>query len=312
MSNWSFPRHRDYERALRKTAASWFADKNLAVQRKYAYILARHDMWPQNIILPEVVQYIQDEKKSNEEQKKSYPLHKYLHHGLSSQAMLFNLVGPLIVRHDLEPLKIVFEHQGICWPVGKITAEFEFDDRSVFNETRGQPTSIDLLIRNESGTPKIFVEAKLVEKEFGGCSLFAGGDCDGSNPARDFPRCFLHHIGRRYWPLMEKHGFLDGPLSQDTTCIMTSYYQFFREVLLAFELGGSFVLLCDRRSPAFAHGDQDTQRGLFSFLVSLLPQPARDRVKSVALQDVIRAIHKTERHEWIGEFEKKYGIIQGV
>lgn len=312
MSNWSFPRHRDYERELRKTAASWFADKSLDVQRKYAYILVKHDLWPQNIILPEVIRYIQGEKKRSEEQKKSYPLHRYLHHGLSSQAMLFNLVGPLIVRQDFEPLKIAFEHQGIPWPVGKITAEFEFDDRSVFNENRGQPTSIDLLIRNESSDPKIFVEAKLVEKEFGGCSLFAGGDCDGRNPAKDFSKCFLHHIGRSYWALMKKHGFLDGPLTQDNTCIMASYYQFFREVLLAFESEGSFVLLCDRRSPAFAYGDGDAQRGLFPFLASLLPQPARDRVKLVAIQDIVSAIRKTKRHEWIGEFEKKYGIVQGV
>ena len=295
---------------MRKTAATWFKEKNLAVQRKYAYILAESDSWPQNIILPEVVQYIQDEKKRSEEQKKSYPLHKYLHHGLSSQAMLFNLVGPLIVRQDLEPLKTAFEQHSVSWPVEKTTAEFEFEDRSVFNETRGQPTSIDLVIREESGTPKIFVEAKLVEKEFGGCSLFAGGDCDGRNPAGDFSLCFLNHIGRQYWPLMAKHGFLDGILGQDSTCIMASYYQFFREVLLAFELGGSFVLLCDRRSPAFLYGDEGVCRGFFPFLVSLLPPPIRDRVKLVAIQDVVNAIRCTNRHEWIGEFEKKYGDIQ--
>ena len=83
-------------------------------------------------------------------------------------------------------------------------------------------------------------------------------------------------------------------------------------MLLAFKLEGSFVLLCDRRSPAFAYGDGDAQRGLFPFLASLLPQPARDRVKLVAIQDIVSAIRKTKRHEWIGEFEKKYGIVQGV
>ena len=70
-------------------------------------------------------------------------------------------------------------------------------------------------------------EAKLVEKEFGGCSAFAKGDCDGHNPAKDFNLCYLHHIGRRYWELMGKHGFLDGPLAKDSVCIMASYYQFF-------------------------------------------------------------------------------------
>ncbi len=48
--------------------------------------------------------------------------------------MLFNLVGPLIVRQDFETLKIAFEHQGVPCPLGETTAEFELYDRSVFNE----------------------------------------------------------------------------------------------------------------------------------------------------------------------------------
>ena len=134
---------------------------------------------------------------------------------------------------------------------GDISAEFEYDDRRVFNERQGQPTSIDLVLRKGMLEPKIFVEAKLVEKEFGGCSLFSGGDCDGRNPAKDhspgddFPLCYLDTIDRWYWKLMDKHKFLDGPLAEDSTCIMTSYYQFFREALMALELGGDFVMLCD-------------------------------------------------------------------
>ena len=223
--------------------------------------------------------------------------------------MLFNLVGPLIVRQDFDSLRVAFERQGIQWPEGNVTAEFEFDKRSVFNETQGQPTSIDLVLRNGAGTPKIFVEAKLVEKEFGGCSLFVGGDCDGRNPAADFSFCYLHHIGRHYWRLMEKHGFLNGPLGQNATCIMTTYYQFFREVLMAFELGGDFVLLCGRRSPTFAYGGNDAQRGIMPFLMSLLPESARERIVVVTIQDVVEAIRKTGRHEWIGEFETKYGTL---
>ncbi len=186
--------------------------------------------------------------------------------------MLFNLVGPLIVRQDFDSLRVAFERQGIQWPEGNVTAEFEFDKRSVFNETQGQPTSIDLVLRNGTGKPKIFVEAKLVEKEFGGCSLFVGGDCDGRNPAADFSFCYLHHIGRHYWRLMEKHGFLNGPLGQNATCVMTTYYQFFREVLMAFELGGDFVLLCDRRSPTFTYGGNDAQRGIVVTIPISLPQ----------------------------------------
>ncbi|MHA1137260.1 MAG: PGN_0703 family putative restriction endonuclease, partial [Candidatus Thorarchaeota archaeon] len=60
-----------------------------------------------------------------------------------------------------------FAHAGIAWPIGEVTAEFEYDDRTVFNEDSGQPTSIDLVVTGEN--KGIFVEAKLVEREFGGC-----------------------------------------------------------------------------------------------------------------------------------------------
>jgi hypothetical protein len=309
VSIWIFPRHHEYERALRKSAAAWFTAKGFSVSERYQYILANRNDWHQNIILSEVTAYIETQKAESERHKRNFPLHRWIHHGLSSQAMLFNLVGPLIVRQDFDPLRVVFERQGIHWPEGNVTAEFEYDDRSVFNETQGQPTSIDLVLRNGAGTPKIFVEAKLVEKEFGGCSLFAGGDCDGRNPAADFSSCYLHHLGRHYWELMEKHGFLNGPLGQNATCIMTTYYQFFREILMAFELGGIFVLLCDRRSPTFAYGDNDAQRGIMTFLMSLLPESARERIAVVTIQDVVEAIRTIGRHEWIGEFEKKYGTL---
>jgi hypothetical protein len=305
---WSFPRHIRYERQLRQTAVAWFASKGYAVSPRYKYILADRDHWAQNIILPEVAAYIEAQKIESEKQSKPYPLHKYIHHGLSSQAMLFNLIGPLIVWDDLEPLKLTFNRKGIRWPGGNVSASFEHEDRSIFNETRGQPTSIDLVIWS-GGTPKIFVEGKLVEKGFGGCSVFAKGDCDGRNPAGDFELCYLHHIQRRYWTLMEKHGFLEGPLAQDSACIMASYYQFFREVLFALEAGGIFVLLCDQRSPTFAYQDGDVQRGLMPFLLSVTPEKLQDRIKVVYIQDVLKAFREISRHEWVGEFSKKYGLL---
>ena len=88
--------------------------------------------------------------------------------------MVFNLVGLLIVRKDFEPLRVAMERAGMAWPTGKVTAGFEYDERTVFNEDSGQPTSIDLVISGE--TEGIFIEAKLVEREFGGCSVFSGGD----------------------------------------------------------------------------------------------------------------------------------------
>jgi hypothetical protein len=139
-----------------------------------------------------VAEYIRQEHERNLG-KDSFLLHKYLHHGLSSQAMVFNLVGPLIVRKDLEPLRVAIKKAGMPWPSGEVTAGFEYDDRTVFNEDSGQPTSIDLAISGE--TARIFIEAKLVEREFGGCSVFSGGECDGRNPVSyGVDGCYLHPL----------------------------------------------------------------------------------------------------------------------
>lgn len=308
-TSWSFPRHIHYEQSLRDVAEKWFAEKGYPVRSKMKYILANRDEWHKNIILPEVAEYIDNQKAKHEQAKLSYPLHRYIHHGLSSQALLINLVGPLIVRDDLKPLKFAIEQSGIEWPVGNVKAKFEFEDRGVFQENQGQPTSIDLVIGEELSSPKIFVESKFVEKEFGGCSLFEQGDCDGSNPAVDFSRCYLHHVKRQYWVLMKKHGLLEGPLAKETLCIMPGYYQFFREFLMALEFGGAFVLLCDSRSPTFSYGIRDAQRGIFPFLLSLVPEHLHPKIKIVYFQEVVDAIRETGNHEWIGEFEVKYGLV---
>ncbi len=308
-SSWNFPRHIHYERALRVVSANWFSNKGYPVRQKMKYILASGDDWRRNIILPEVAAYIDDQKAKHEQAKLSYPLHRYLHHGLSSQAMLFNLIGPLIVRNDLKPIKSSIEEIGLEWSDGDVKAAFEYENRDVFQEYRGQPTSIDLVIGDNLEKPNIFIESKFVEKEFGGCSLFEKGDCDGRNPAPGFSGCYLHHIGRQYWVLMEKHGLLDGPLAKEAACIMAGYYQFFREVLMALELGGVFVLLCDSRSPTFAYQDRSTSRGLMPFLLSLIPGHLHSKIKILYIQEVVEAIRELGRHEWVGEFEKKYGFM---
>jgi hypothetical protein len=50
---------------------------------------------------------------------------------------------------------------------------------SPFNEDTGQPTLIDLVLFDKNTHPKIFMESKLVEAEFGGCSFFRKGDKKG-------------------------------------------------------------------------------------------------------------------------------------
>ncbi len=306
---WPYPRHRNFRKGLQAAAVKWFADKGFTISTRYPYILADREEWAQNIILPEVAAYIREEQKQREAQRKGFPLHKYIHHGLSSQAMLFNLIGPLIVMRDLEPLRQAFTQQGIAWPKGEINASFEYEDRKVFNEDTGQPTSIDLVLKDDAGNPHLFVEGKLVEREFGGCSLFGAGDCDGRNPAHDFSLCYLHHLGRRYWKLLDKHGFLSGPIGQNATCILATYYQFFREVLFALELDDSFVLLSDGRSPTFSCDGSQGKRGLMPFLLSMVPQPVQSRVATGSIQQVVAAIKTSGRHKWITEFEQKYGLM---
>lgn len=306
---WAHPRMGEHEKVLRDAAGKWFRDRGLATHPKMPYLLDKWENWDGNIILPEVAKTIVEERKEREG-KKGFPLHKYVHHGLSSQAMLFNLIGPLIVRNDLAPLKEVIEAHGLTWPEGAI-AEYEYEDRNVFNEDSGQPTSIDLWVHttnNNAGS--IFIESKLVEREFGGCSVFSNGDCDGFNPCKSgsgFSDCYLDFIGRTYWRKLASHGFLDGPLRADTLCILGNYYQFFREVLFAIEKNGVFILLVDQRNPAFE--SQDGSRGLWPKLIQLVPQPLRPRLAKITVQEVAQAIEKSGRHnDWIGTFKEKYAL----
>lgn len=298
---WSYPRRIDFERYLRGVAAEWFRSKGYPTQNKYPFILANYADWRRNIILPEVAAFI-------EAQRQGFPLHKYIHHGLSSQAMLFNLVGSLIVRDDLLPLLQVFSDIGIQFPIGTITAQLEYENRAVFNEDSGQPTSIDLTLHDVQQQPFLFIESKLVERGFGGCSVFESGDCDGRNPAKDFSLCYLHHIGRKYWELLDKHGFLACYTGQNITCVLSTYYQFFREVIMALELGGAFVLLYDRRNPSFSTEGVHGKRGVLPFLLEFVPAQLCDRVGVIDVQSVVAKIKATGRHEWIDEFERKYGL----
>ncbi len=308
-ATWKYPRHSYFQKQLRVAAASWFQANGFEQHVKYPYCLKSLNDWPKNIIDQRVVDYIK-EVRDNRKGGKGFSLHKYVHHGLSSQALLFNLVGPLIVSGDLGPLRQVLEGKGVTWPEDSILADFEYEDREIFNEDSGQPTSIDLIVQDSTGKPNIFIESKLVEKEFGGCSVFAGGNCDGRNPAANFDQCYLHHIGRRYWGLLETHGFLDGPLRQERTCILASHYQFFREVLFAIEQGGTFVLLSDERSPVFhcVSNDGTTPRGLMEFLCRLVPERVLQKIKSITIQEVVQSIEISGRHPWIEEFKIKYAL----
>ncbi|MFC1737949.1 hypothetical protein ACFL1G_02735 [Planctomycetota bacterium] len=306
--SWPFEAHLDFEKRLRNAASQWFKRKGYETH-KCGYILDEYDNWHKNIICQEVVKYIRLEREKRAINRQGFPLHKYIHHGLSSQAMLFNLVGPLIrtEEQDLSPLKTAFEKKGICWPSGELTAKLEDEDRNIFNEMTQQPTSIDLVIENETKIGGLYIEFKFVEHEFGGCSVFKNGDCDGRNPAKDHSICYLNHIGRKYWFLLDKYGFVEGPMAENATCFLVTYYQFFREVLYALERNGVFVLLVDKRNPTFCSGE-NSQRGLFPFLKSFVPTKLKDRVRMVTVQEVVTTIKDSRKYDWIIEFQRKYGI----
>jgi len=115
--------------------------------------------WPKNIILPEVTQFIHNAAEEQRKDGNNFPLHKYIHHGLSSQALLFNLIGPLLIKDDLSPLKTLVEKKGLQWPGAGAKARFEYEDRSVFNEQQGQPHP--LTWRSLSRTaPRIFLSKR--------------------------------------------------------------------------------------------------------------------------------------------------------
>ncbi len=306
--SWPFMRHLDFEKRLRNAASQWFKRKGYETQ-KCGYILAKYDNWHENIICQKVADYIKSERDKRTNNRQGFPLHKYIHHGLSSQAMLFNLVGPLIKTKEqyLSPLKTAFEKKGICWPSGKLTAKLEDEDRNIFNEMTQQPTSIDLVIENETKKGGLYIEFKFVEHEFGGCSVFKNGDCDGRNPAKDHSICYLHHIGRKYWTLLDTYGFLEGPMAENATCFLVTYYQFFREVLYALKRHGVFVLLVDKRNPTFCCGNNG-ERGLFPFLKDFIPAQYKNNVRMVTVQDVVKAINDSGEHRWVTDFQQKYGI----
>lgn len=305
---WPFPRYRSYQRQMRETARKWFDSKGLPRHPRYPFVLDKWEHWPQNLILSEVAEYIQRHKAKCEAEGKPFPLHKYLHHGLSSQAMAFNLMGPLIVRHDYQAVIDALLSIGVTCNRQLQDAVFEFEDRSVFNEDSGQPTSIDIALRDCTGRPFVFIESKMMETEFGGCTVLDTGDCCGRNPLPEKTQCYLHHIGRRYLTLAEKHGLAD-LMRDEGQCVLALNYQYFRELMFALEYDGIFVLLHDKRSPVFHCGTEDQRSGLMPFLKRYVPDSLHGRIASLSIQTLAEHVGRSSQHsDWIDEFRRKYGL----
>lgn len=85
--SWPYPRHTAFEAILRQSNVRWFAERGYAVNKRMPYLLEHWEDWPKNIIQPEVADYILAEQIRHIDLRAGFPLHKYIHHGLSSQAM---------------------------------------------------------------------------------------------------------------------------------------------------------------------------------------------------------------------------------
>ena len=271
-ADWPYPRYSKFRSTVANAASAWFRE-GTSGEKATRYPLqsfADRDLWPQNILVPEVVAFIESKRAAKKGVK---PFTSTSTTGSAARALLFNLMGPLVARGQVVPLTAILSAKGIEVPAGGWTPEFEYCERAVFNEDFGQPTSIDLALRSPEAEVNVFVECKFVEREFGQCSVFTGGDCDGRNPASDLGLCYLHHIGRRYWDVALKHGLLDGPAQKRSAVPFAVHYQFFRELLLALEEGGVFCPL--ERLPQTRSSLQDGPqgpRGLMPVVTSLLPE----------------------------------------
>ncbi len=291
--------------SLRRQVASYFARKGLPVQPRRPYMLDRHVSWPANIILERVARFVEQEIERRKGLKQHFALHSFVYHGLSSQALLWNLLGPLIVDERWDMLTQILRAAGIPLQGETFRAEIEVEDPKVLGEYGGQPTSLDLCLHTKKGE-RVFVEFKFTEAGFGGCSAFGNGDCDGRNPAHKFDLCYLHRIGRRYWSLMQDHEILTGDLLTDTQCPFTNLYQAYRLILYTLEQEGYFLLLYDARNPAFVVVDsQGCRRGLFIRVLESLPDHIRARCHTLSVQQVLGEL---EPHglEWLPELTGKH------
>lgn len=298
------PRRIFMVKELRTKLEHYFRGKGFTTSKKYPFILSDWNDWSNNIIHKRVVDYIMS-IKAERKGKKSFPLHKYLHHGLSSQAFLFNLLGPVIIDKHFAVFDLILEKTGAA-PKGKVSSvELEIEDREIFEEKTAQPTSVDLVITT-TASENYFVEFKFTEAEFGGCSLFFNGDCDGRNPATIPEMCYLHVIGRTYWPLMKKHGLLTRTVIQESRCPFIDLYQAYRVVLFAVEKKGKFILIHDDRNPAFYIDTQKGKRGVFARFIEYLPPSIQQECHIISTQDILKIIKNILGPDYTKELEDKY------
>lgn len=307
---WPFPHGKKWEEDLKRDLAKYFKDKKFKdekfpISSRHPYILAKHSDWHKNIILERVWQYIERQIEQRHKQQQSFALHNWIHHGLSSQAFLFNLLGPLAVDKQWNIFDEILHQAGIQLSASVTSAEFEVEDPEVFHEQQGQPTSVDLCLYAEA-EEKVFIEFKFTEKNFGGCSVFNDGDCDGRNAANNFALCYLHHIRRKYWKLMEKHSLLTEQVKNDSQCPFSTLYQLYRLILFALEKNGHFLLIYDDRNPSFLVERDNIKRGLFNRVRESLPSKIQRGCHALSVQSILPILQQYPELDWTNELKEKY------
>lgn len=278
---------------VKASTAAWFSSRRIPVHAKWPHVLRSKDEWHRNIIDPDVAAHLA-----------STPLHKSVHYGTSSQALLFNLVGAMLlpgVDGGLEPLRQALRKHTIPWPVGSVNALLEYQDRRVMNETCLSPTSVDLAIRSRE-TPEagLYIECKFTETGFGGCSN-ARDECGLAHPMDGGVTCYYTEQGIGYWDALERLGFYD-TLPRGGGCPLRRDYQFYRMVLFAVLQRGRFVLLYDERNRRIAaHLDR---------LRETVPPACQEAIGALTVQDVLEECGKWQAHtSWLPFFREKYGLL---
>jgi len=309
-NTWPFPHGKKWEEDLKRLLSQYFKGKKFEnpkfpISPRHSYILAKHSDWHKNIIVERVWEYIEKQKKKCSEHKQPFPLHKWIHHGLSSQAFLFNLLGPLVVDKQWHIFDEILHQAGIQLSSGVINADFEVEDPKVFNEEQGQPTSIDLCLYTKANE-NVFVEFKFTEKGFGGCSIFGNGDCDGRNPSDNFNLCYLHHIGRAYWKLMDKNGLLTEQIRSSWQCPFPTLYQLYRLILFTLEKNGHFLLIYDERNPSFLIERANIKCGLFNLAYESFPSKIQNKCHALSVQSILLILQKHPELDWTNKLKEKY------
>lgn len=302
---WPYSRRSGWIGAQRRTVTAYFKKRNIPVNSS-GYILADRTAWEGNLVDAALKLWLLELQRERQAKGNAFPIHKWIHHGLSSQALLVNLLGPVLRERRWDVMDEVLKQAKLPLAGRIMSVDLEHENRDVFDEHRGQPTSFDLACDTDANE-RVFIEFKFTEAEFGGCSIFQKGDCDGANAATDHSSCYLHHIGRGYWDAMDRHG-LTATVRSDATCPFAYLYQAYRELLFALERGGNYLLIYDARNSAFVSPGPVGARGLWPRWRASLPAHIQALTFSITIQQVADILEQLGCG-WIAELREKHDLL---